>query len=113
MPSAVHSRPNAAIALGGPRKNWVFLRRRSSSSMSYGVGGPVRVGMRWVRSALCSRPKSVLLSGLVVRLVEESADPGVDAENGLRQGEFVFAGGQFVVDEGAGDPGFAGVAGRQ
>src|SRR5205807_2204596 len=63
--------------------------------------------------AQCVDGELELLLGLVVGLVVEVGDAGVDAENGLCQGEFVFAGGEFVVDEGAGDPWLAGVAGAE
>ncbi|GAA3117843.1 hypothetical protein GCM10020254_75910 [Streptomyces goshikiensis] len=53
-----------------------------------------------------------LLLGLVHRLVVEVGDPGVHPQHGLRDGEFVLARVELVVDEGAGQFGFAAVAGR-
>src|SRR6202000_3534282 len=61
MPSLLHLRPKAAIARECARKYCDFLRRDNSSSMSSGVGGPERVQIRWLRSALCNKPKVRLL----------------------------------------------------
>ncbi|AEH09800.1 hypothetical protein FsymDg_2421 [Candidatus Protofrankia datiscae] len=51
-----------------------------------------------------------LLFELVVGFVVEVGDAAVDAQDGLGDAEFVFAGGEFIVDEGAGEVGFAVVA---
>src|SRR4051794_30842970 len=50
-PDFVHSRPNAAIVFGCASRNCEPRRLDSSSSKSSGVGGPVRVRMRCLRSA--------------------------------------------------------------
>ena len=74
--------------------------------------------MRWLRSALCSRPKSRLLTSLVFlalaqrldgqpellldlvhRLVVEVGDAGVDPQHGLRHAELVLPRRELVVDE--------------
>src|SRR5579859_4529997 len=54
-----------------------------------------------------------LLLDLVHRLVVEVGDAAVHAQHGLGDGQVVFAGGQFVVDEGAGQFDFALVSGGQ
>ncbi|MBE1493374.1 hypothetical protein H4696_000474 [Amycolatopsis lexingtonensis] len=54
-----------------------------------------------------------MLFDLVHRLVVEVRDAGVHAQDGLGDGEFVFAGLGVVVDEGAGQVGFAVVAGGE
>ena len=127
----MHSRPKAAMVRGWARKNAAPSRRAaSSSSRSSGVGGPLRVWMRCLRSALCSRPNSrllielvllalaqrldgqpELLLGLVHRLVVEVGDAGVDLQHGLRDAQLVLAGRELVVDEGARQHGLAVVAG--
>ena len=56
-PRRVHSRPNAAIARGAARKNaGSFHTFVISSSMSSGVGAPLRVLMRCSGVAWVSRP---------------------------------------------------------
>ena len=62
-PRQVHSRSNAAIALGCARKNAGFFQTRaSSSSRSSGVGAPYRVLIRIAGSAEWIRPNFLLLT---------------------------------------------------
>ena len=95
----------------GPSRRWP-----AASSRSSGVGGPLRVWMRWERSALCSRPMSrvvdqlvllalaqrldgqpELLLDLVHRLVVEVGDAGVDAQHRLGDAQLVLPRRQLVL----------------
>ncbi len=96
------------------------------------MGGPERVWTRCRVPALCSRPISRLLTSscswrsrsaldgepellleLVHRVVVQVGDPGVDAQHGLGDLEFVLAGAQLVVDERARQRRLPHVSGRQ